>query len=242
MTQPLFSEFNHEYFSIPVVNAQAEMPVLQLNTKENQKKNGIIIVIQEIFGINESLKETCAQYANQGYTVLCPDLFHRFQHGISLTDQTEGDLKQAFEYFGTFDVQAGIQDIANVIDYARQTFKEMPVGAVGYCLGGFLAYLTACQTQIDATVSYYGVNIQTALDEASAIKKPLLLHIAANDEFVPPQAQEAIIQHFRDINLVTCCKYNDVQHAFARVDGVHYSKDTAIQANQETYKFFAQNL
>lgn len=236
-----FSDFQAEYFSILVNEAQAPMPVLKVSPNATDK-SGVIIVIQEIFGINDSLKETCAQYASMGYTVLCPDLFHRFEHGINLVDSNPDDMKKAFQYFNDFNIHTGIQDISAVITYAKEYFSNSKIGAVGYCLGGFLAYLTACETDIDATVSYYGVNIQSHLSKAPQIKKPLLLHIAANDEFVPPEAQEAILQYFRDIDLVTCCKYNDVQHAFARVDGIHYDAPTAELANSETEAFFIQNL
>ena len=60
------------------------------------------------------------------------------------------------------------------------------VGALGYCLGGQLAYLTAARTDSDASVGYYGINIQDQLDEADKIKHPLMLHIAEADEYVPP--------------------------------------------------------
>ena len=66
------------------------------------------------------------------------------------------------------------------------------MGAVGYCLGGFLAYLTATRTNSDATVGYYGLNIPGKLGEASAIAHPLMLHIAEADEYVPPPAQAEI--------------------------------------------------
>ena len=91
---------------------------------------------------------------------------------------------------GRFDVDKGVDDIQATID----TLRALPgctgkVGAVGYCLGGQLAYLTAARTDSDAAVGYYGVNIQDRLDEAKNIKKPLMLHIAEADEYVPPPAQ-----------------------------------------------------
>ena len=73
---------------------------------------------------------------------------------------------------------------------------------MGYCLGGLLAYLTACRTDSDASVGYYGVNIQTKLDEAKAIKKPLMLHIAGKDQFVPPEAQKQIADGLKGNPLV----------------------------------------
>jgi carboxymethylenebutenolidase len=239
---PISSDFTQKYVSVSVADCTKPMKILQITPQKSQDSNKVMIVIQEIFGINSSLKQTCLQYANLGYTVLCPDLFHRLDDNVNLTDSNPDDLNQAFAYFNAFNVDTGIADIQSVIHYARHTLTAKKIGAVGYCLGGFLAYLTACNTDVDATVSYYGVNIQSHLDKASNIKKPIMLHIAENDEFVPPEAQEAILHHFKEYSLVTCQKYENVEHAFARVDGVHYNLEAAMLANQKTKDFFETNL
>src|SRR3546814_15864087 len=74
----------------------------------------------------------------------------------------------------------------------RVLFRSGKVGTVGFCLGGFLAYMMACRSDADANVGYYGVGIQDKLSEAAKIGKPLMLHIAGADKFVPPEAQEKI--------------------------------------------------
>jgi hypothetical protein len=101
------------------------------------------------------------------------------------------------------------------------------VGAVGYCLGGFLAYLTATRTDADAAVGYYGVAIETKLDEAKAIKGQLMLHVAAKDQFVPPPAQEAIKAGLAGNAHATVHVYEAQDHAFARPGGQHYDKAAA---------------
>ena len=77
---------------------------------------------------------------------------------------------------------------------ANTRLVQEKLGAVGFCLGGQLAYLTAARTDIDAAIGYYGVNIENLLSEADNISKPLMLHIAEKDQFVPKQAQEKIIK------------------------------------------------
>lgn len=125
-----------------------------------------------------SSRETADWLASQGYVALAPDLFWRQEPGIQLTDKTEADWARAFELFNGFNIDKGIEDIGATIDALRNmdgcTGK---VGAVGYCLGGLLAYLTAARTSIDAAVGYYGVSINDRLSEASGIKRPLLLHV-----------------------------------------------------------------
>ena len=116
------------------------------------------------------------------------------------------------------------------------------VGAVGYCLGGQLAYLTACHTDADASVGYYGVNIQNRLNDAKGIKAPLMLHIAGKDEFVPPEAQEQVVNGLHGNTHVTIHRYLEMDHAFARPGGAHYDKKTADEANDRTMKFFARHL
>ena len=200
-----------------------------------------IVVIQEIFGVNKVMRDLTDWYASQGFVALCPDLFWRIEPGIDITDQTEEEWKQAFDLFGKFDVDKGIVDIGATIDTLRP-MTTGKVGAVGYCLGGQLAYLTACHTSSDASVGYYGVNIQNRLDDAKGIKKPLMLHIAGKDEFVPPEAQEQVVAGLRDNSHVTIHRYPDNDHAFARPGGAHYDKKTADEANDRTVKFFQRHL
>ena len=200
-----------------------------------------IVVIQEIFGVNKVMRDLCDGLAGKGYMALCPDLFWRIEPGIDITDQSEAEWKKAFDLFGKFDVDKGVADIAATIRTLRP-LSSGKVGTVGYCLGGQLAYLAACHTSTDASVGYYGVNIQNRLDDARGIKKPLMLHIAGKDEFVPPEAQEAVVAGLRDNSHVTIHRYPEMDHAFARPGGAHYDKATAVEANDRTLKFFARHL
>ena len=200
-----------------------------------------IVVIQEIFGVNKVMRDLCDWLAGEGYVALCPDLFWRIEPGIDITDQTEAEWKKAFDLFGKFDVDKGVKDIAATIATLRP-LTSGKVGAVGYCLGGQLAYLTACHTDGDASVGYYGVNIQNRLADAKGIKQPLMLHIAGKDEFVPAEAQEQVVAGLRDNPLVTIHRYPEMDHAFARPGGAHYDKKTADEANDRTLKFFARHL
>ena len=116
------------------------------------------------------------------------------------------------------------------------------MGAVGYCLGGLLAYLTAARTDVDASVGYYGVNIPAFLGEAAKIKKPLLLHIAAEDGFVPKPAQAQMTAGLKDNPNVTLHRYDGVDHAFARPGGAHYDRNAADLANSRTADFLRRHL
>lgn len=202
-----------------------------------------IVVIQEIFGVNDVVRGIADDLARQGYFALAPDLFWRIEPGIRLTDKSDAEWKRAFELYNKFDVDGGVEDIQATL----RTLRNVPgfagrAGAAGYCLGGLLAYLTAARTDSDASVSFYGVGIQDRLGEAQAIRKPLLMHVAEKDQFVPAAAQERIQAGLSGHPQVTIHVYPGVDHAFARIGGAHYDKQAADLANGRTAAFFKQHL
>ena len=201
-----------------------------------------IVVIQEIFGVNANLRAIADGYAAEGYVAIVPDLFWRIEPGVDITDQSEAEWAKAFDLFGKFNVDLGVKDIQATIDWLRALPGIGKVGAVGYCLGGLLAYLTATRTTIDAAVGYYGVNIPNLLGEATKISKPILLHVPALDQFVPPEGQKQMADVFGPHPLATMLTYAGQDHAFARINGAHYHADAARSANAATAAFFKAHL
>jgi carboxymethylenebutenolidase len=202
-----------------------------------------VVVIQEIFGINAVMREVCDRLAQDGYMAVCPDLFWRLEPGVELTDQTQAEWSRAFDLMSRFDVDRGVEDIRAVIDQIRgHPGCSGKVGAVGYCLGGRLAYLTATRTDADASVGYYGVGIETYLGEAERLARPLMLHIAGEDAYVPKDAQAMIVAALKDHPQVTLHTYPGCDHAFARPGGAHFDAGAAAQANARTSAFFKQHL
>lgn len=202
-----------------------------------------VVVIQEIFGVNGVMREVADRLAGAGYLAVCPDLFWRIEPGVDITDKSEAEWKQAFSLMQAFDVDKGIEDIQATITAARSdpacTGK---VGAVGYCLGGRLAYLAATRTDVDASVGYYGVTIENYLGEAKSLAKPLMLHIAGDDQFVPKTAQAQIVEALKGLSHVKLHTYPGRDHAFARPGGAHYHAEDAAAADARTLAFFAENL
>jgi carboxymethylenebutenolidase len=202
-----------------------------------------IVVIQEIFGVNAVMRGITDELARQGFLAICPDLFWRIEPGVDITDQSDAEWKKAFALYNAFDVDLGVKDIAATIRHARQ----LPgcagkVGAVGYCLGGLLAFLTATRTDVDAAVGYYGVGIESRLPEADKLAEPLMLHIAEEDQFVPKEAQALIISTLRNHPQVRIFTYPGRDHAFARIGGEHYDAVDAGTANARTLDLFKKAL
>ena len=132
-----------------------------------------IVVIQEIFGVNAGIRRKCDTLAEAGYLAIAPDLFHTFGEGIELDPDIPAEMDQAMTLFQKFDQDQGVRDIEAAIRWARGEGCAK-VGAVGYCLGGRLAYMTAARTDSDASVGYYAVGIDNLLHEKRAIANPLL--------------------------------------------------------------------
>ena len=203
---------------------------------------GSVVVIQEIFGVNEGVRGKCAWLAKEGFLAIAPDLFWRIEPGVELTDKSEGEWKRAFALMNAFRADTGVADIQRTIDYTRSAAKTAKVGAVGYCLGGLLAYLTACRTNADAAVGYYGVSIDSKLDEAAILTTPLMLHIAGKDQFVNKAAQDTIVAGLKPKASVTAYVYPEQDHAFTRVGGAHFDAAAAELADARTVAFFRQHL
>lgn len=211
--------------------------------RPSSPKAPAVVVIQEIFGVNAVMRGVCDELAAAGFLAVCPDLFWRIEPGVDITDQSEAEWKKAFELYNAFDVDAGVKDIAATIDHVRDLAEvNGKVGAVGFCLGGLLAYLTATRTDSDASVAYYGVGIEKHLVEADKLAHPLLMHIAEEDQFVPKEAQALILSQLKNHPQIEINTYPGRDHAFARVGGEHYDAGDAKLANGRTLTFFKQHL
>ncbi|HEY6329289.1 MAG TPA: dienelactone hydrolase family protein, partial [Blastocatellia bacterium] len=202
-----------------------------------------IVLLQEIFGVNKVMRDVADWYAARGFVVICPDLFWRQEPGIELTDQTDADWQRAFQLYQGLDEALAIDDAAAAMAVLRShPACSGGVGAVGFCLGGKLAYLLAVRHHPDCAVGYYGVGIESALNEAKGLRTPLMLDIAGRDQYCPPEAQAQIHGAFDGNPLVTIHDYPQCDHAFSRIGGVHFDQAASELANLRTVDFFARNL
>lgn len=201
-----------------------------------------IVIIQEIFGVNPGIRAKCDQWAEKGYLTLAPDLFWRLEPGIEIDPDAEGGLDRGIGLMQRFDQDQGIKDIEATIHAARSRVHGGKVGAVGYCMGGRLAFMTAARTDSNATVGYYGVGIDNLLHEAHAIAHPLMLHIPTHDGFVSPDVRKAMHQGLDDHPKVTLHDYDGLDHGFATTFGKRRDEGGAELADARTEAFFAVHL
>jgi carboxymethylenebutenolidase len=191
------------------------------------KPAGAVVLIQEIFGVNQAMRDIAAWMADIGFIAICPDLFWRIEPGIDITDKTDAEWKRAFELFRTFDQAMGIEDLKATVAAARTLpGANGNVGTMGYCLGGRLAFMMAEQSDADINVSYYGVGLDGLLGDLDKVTKPLLVYIADHDEYFPAEGRAKVVAAAKGHDLVTCCNYA-ADHAFARVGDIHWDRRSA---------------
>lgn len=201
-----------------------------------------IIVIQEIFGVNEGIRRKCDHWAGLGYLAVAPDLFWMLEPGLELDADVEDEFNKALGLFGRYNPDDGVKDIEATIHWIRREAGVAKVGCVGYCLGGKLAYMAAARTDVDASVGYYGVMIDQMLAEKHAIAKPLMLHVPTADHFVSPEAQKAMHEGLDDHPRVTLHDYEGLDHGFAAETGNRRNEQGARLADNRTEAFFAEHL
>lgn len=221
---------------IEVNTAQGQRFSAYLATPSQGKGPGIVLC-QEIFGINTAMRAKADFLAEEGYTVLVPDLYWRIAPNTAL-EYTPDDFQKAFALYQEFDEDIGVEDIQNSLSFLK-TLPECDdssgLGVVGYCLGGKLAYLAACRLpEVACAVGYYGVGIEKALDELPNVKGRLVLHLAELDAFTPPEARQQIMQACAQQANVQCYVYDGVDHAFARPASEHYHKPSARFAHERS--------
>src|SRR5262252_8057431 len=200
-----------------------------------------VVVLQEIFGANQFLRGIADWYAARGFVDGCPDLFWRQERGVELTDSDEG-YQKAFQLYAGLDVAKAVEDSAAAVEFLRKhPACNGSAGAVGFCLGGNLAWLLSVRFKPDCAVGYYGVGIEKTLNEASGLANPLMLHIAGRDEHCPPSAQKQIHAALDANQLITIHDYPNSEHAFSR-PGRHYDGAAAEIAHLRSLEFFVRHL
>lgn len=200
-----------------------------------------VIVIQEIFGINRGIRAKCDALAADGYRAIAPDLFWRQERGVALDPDVPADFARGLALLGGFSLDQAVLDIEAALRMARAEGAPR-AGVVGYCLGGGLAYLAATRTDSDASVGYYGASIPGQLGEAHAVARPLLLHFAGEDHFMPADQLAAVHAALDGNPHVTIHDYPGVDHGFATQFGQRRDEAAATLADARTGDFFAAHL
>lgn len=202
-----------------------------------------VVVLHEVFGVNADLRQTCEDLAQQGLIALSPDLFWRQSQGVDLNPAFEADWERGYSMYNQYDRDLGVADIAAVMKVAAGVEGSSgKVAVMGYCLGGLMSFLTAARTKVDAAVAFHGADTERYLSEAPNITAPMLMHLAEQDEFIPPEAQAAIKAALAPKANVEIYTYAGCYHAFSRHGGAHFDAKAAALANTRTWAFLKLHL
>lgn len=207
------------------------------------RPRGAVIVIQEIFGVDTDIRWRCDLLAQSGYLAIAPDLFWRLDPGMELDPDIASTMKRSVDVVIRFNTDKGVHDVQTTINKAREIVgNKAKIGLIGYCLGGRMAAFASARTDIDAAVSYYGVQIERMLSEKDAIRNPLMLHMPEFDEHVGQEIQDQIHAAFDGNEQITIYDYPGQHHGFACALGKRRSESTAKVADERTAQFLAQHI
>jgi carboxymethylenebutenolidase len=202
-----------------------------------------VVMIPEIFGVNQPLREIARRFADEGYLVLVPDIFWRLERNIEL-GYDEESYKRAFALHAAFDYDLGVKDMDVMVKALKaRTDCDGRVAVVGFCLGGTMAYLAASRCNIDCAAAYYGTRIQNFLNDASRVECPTLLHFGEIDHTTPPEIMNLILPAVEPNVSIGVHIYSGAGHAFAnpgRADT--YVHEASELAHARTFEMFRKSM
>jgi carboxymethylenebutenolidase len=202
-----------------------------------------VLVLMEIFGVGPYIRRAAERLAELGYVAMAPDLYRRIEPGLEIPHDEEG-IGRALETVQRLDGEGAVEDAAVALDALR----KMPevsgdVAAVGFCLGGRLAFGLGAAADPDAIVCYYGSGIADSLDAAAAIECPALFHFGGEDQFIPRSDAErvaAVVAERPDWEIAI---QEDGGHAFDNHEAPAFHRPAAAaRAWELTRDFLARRL
>lgn len=192
-----------------------------------------MVVIQEIFGVNNHMRNMCEKFAAQGYAVIAPALFDRSQRGVEL-GYTPEDVKAGRDLRGTLSDDAVMLDV----EAAANALGNRKLGIVGYCFGGTVAWWGATRTSRFAAASgWYGGGVAATRTEKPSC--PVQLHFGEKDTGIPLSDVEAIRAAQPGVEVFV---YPGAQHGFGCDERGSFSAPDAALAHERTFAFLAKHL
>lgn len=207
-----------------------------------EKPVGAVILIQEIFGVNAHIRSVADGYAKDGFLVVAPALFDRFERGLELKYDGD-DSKRAYELYRQLSPEVQLKDVAAAYAFAKKELPGKGIGVVGYCYGGLMSWVTATQgatlqVQPACCVAYYPGGIgKYASGEPSC---PVMIHIGAEDDHIGPSQIEPVRKAHPGVKVFI---YAGAGHAFNRdVDKTKYWAEAAKLARERTLRFLRAHI
>ena len=201
-----------------------------------------LVILQEIFGVNEHIRAVADQYATDGYCVIAPDIFWREGRKIELAYDPQG-FERGLGLLGKLNIdQTAIDLQATVSALKRQSACTGKVGSLGFCMGGLLSFIAAAEAGVDTAVCYYGGGIHQHLDRAKKIRCPVLFHFADQDAYIPQQAVAAVRKSLGGRKNVRVIVHAGVDHGFNCWRRPAWNQVTAARARGQSLVHLSESL
>jgi len=175
-----------------------------------------MVVVQEIFGVSDYIKDVCARLSDLGYVALAPDLYSRIDGESVIDERSDNALPRAFASMQKLDMAQAARDSATALQYLRTVpeVRDHRAGIIGFCLGGGMAYLVAAASDPDVAVCYYGSAIPGNLDKAPDVHCPVLFQFGDADEYITAEQRAAVEKAFEGRPRTEFHLHHGPNHAF----------------------------
>jgi carboxymethylenebutenolidase len=201
-----------------------------------------LLLIQEIFGVNEHIQAVARQYAADGFVVIAPDIFWRDSPRVDLAYDNDG-FDRGLALLSKLNVNLAATDMQRAVEALRhENSCTGRVGSVGFCMGGMLSFVAAARAGVDTAVCYYGGGIDQRLNLVADISCPLLFHFAEKDSYIPAAAVEKTRQALAGRNNVRILVHPGVDHGFNCWRRPAWHQQTAARARGQTLVHLSESL
>jgi carboxymethylenebutenolidase len=202
-----------------------------------------VVVLQEIFGVTDYIKQRTRDLAALGYVAVAPQLYWRLGSDVTLPETTPEGLQQAFGYMQRLDPRQAVDDAAATLEHLRRLPETGGrAGALGFCMGGRLAYELAVAADPDVLVSYYGSGIGSELDSADRVTAPAIFHFGDSDNYLPLEEANAIRAAFASHPGSEVHIHAGGGHAFDNPSPMFHHAGSAQEAWPQTASFLQRHL
>ncbi len=201
-----------------------------------------LLIIQEIFGVNEHIKAVCDQYASDGFVAVAPDIFWRDKPLTDLSYDSES-VKIGKNLYSNLNIHLAASDLQRTVEAIRHIPScNGKVGSVGFCMGGLLSYVSAARAGVDSAVSYYGCGIENYFELVPDITCPILFHFADKDEFITSHTINNIKKKFSNKKQVRIIVHKNVTHGFNCWRRQSWNQATAAVARGQSLVHLMESL
>lgn len=198
------------------------------------KPVGGLVVIQEIFGVNQHIRTVADEYAKDGFLAVAPALFDRYEKGVDL-GYAGADMHKALSFVPRMDMEKAVMDVDAAVQYAAKSTGEK-VGVIGYCFGGTIAWLAATHLPVQAAVGYYGGRIGNYAQQKP--KAPVMLHFGKEDKHIPPEEVAKITDAHPEVQVF----WYDAGHAFNATPRASFNAEASRLARERSLDFLKKHV